>query len=773
MSTVTTRRPGRLGESVARPDGVPKVRGEFAFSSDLYAEGMLWGHIVRSPHPAAVIRGIDVSGALRIPGVRAVLTADEVPGRKTFGLDYPDQPVFAWEVVRYLGEPVAAVAADHPETARRAATAIVVDYAPTEPLTDPVAAIDADPIHPLGNVLYRQKVRRGDPDAVGAVVVEGRYETGMQDQAQMGPESGLAIPAEDGGIDLYIATQWLHVDQEQMAACLALPLDKVRVHLAGVGGAFGAREDLSMQVQISLLALRTDRPVKIVYDREESFLGHVHRHPSFMWYRHHADSDGRLVKVEARIVLDGGAYLSSSTAVTINAASFAPGPYRVPNAVVEAVAARTNNPPCGAMRGFGATQTCFAYEAQMDKLAEVLGLDPIELRLRNALKPGDTLITGQVLRGAAPVAEVIRTCASAPLPAGDPATMTEIALPGGAGRTADHNRVRRGVGFAVGIKNLMFSGGFDDASEARCRLEDGVATITCAAVEVGQGFVTLAQQITREVLGVEDVILAPVGTVGIGSAGSTSASRQTWMSGGAVQAACLAVRKRLFESVASRHGVAPETLEILDGRVVSLDRAVDVAVAEAAPGEVLEETVNFRHPPTAELDENGQGDANVSFAFAAHRAVVDVDLDLGLVKVVEITTSQDVGRVLNPVQLIGQLEGGIAQGVGLAVMEEVVLDHGRVRNPSFTDYVIPTALDMPPVQIAALIEEPEPGSPMGAKGAGEPPLVSSASAVVAAIRAATGLELSRAPVRPQDIALAGQAPSQGPVSSPTNGKVSP
>jgi len=773
MSTVTTRRPGRLGESVARPDGVPKVRGEFAFSSDLYAEGMLWGHIVRSPHPAAVIRGIDVSGALRIPGVRAVLTADDVPGRKTFGLDYPDQPVFAWEVVRYLGEPVSAVAADHPETARRAATAIVVDYAPTEPLTDPVAAIDADPIHPLGNVLYRQKVRRGDPDAVGAVVVEGRYETGMQDQAQMGPESGLAIPAEDGGIDLYIATQWLHVDQEQMAACLALPLDKVRVHLAGVGGAFGAREDLSMQVQISLLALRTDRPVKIVYDREESFLGHVHRHPSFMWYRHHADSDGRLVKVEARIVLDGGAYLSSSTAVTINAASFAPGPYRVPNAVVEAVAARTNNPPCGAMRGFGATQTCFAYEAQMDKLAEVLGLDPIELRLRNALKPGDTLITGQVLRGAAPVAEVIRTCASAPLPAGDPATMTEIALPGGAGRTADHNRVRRGVGFAVGIKNLMFSGGFDDASEARCRLEDGVATITCAAVEVGQGFVTLAQQITREVLGVEDVILAPVGTVGIGSAGSTSASRQTWMSGGAVQAACLAVRKRLFESVASRHGVAPETLEILDGRVVSLDRAVDVAVAEAAPGEVLEETVNFRHPPTAELDENGQGDANVSFAFAAHRAVVDVDLDLGLVKVVEITTSQDVGRVLNPVQLIGQLEGGIAQGVGLAVMEEVVLDHGRVRNPSFTDYVIPTALDMPPVQIAALIEEPEPGSPMGAKGAGEPPLVSSASAVVAAIRAATGLELSRAPVRPQDIALAGQAPSQGPVSSPTNGKVSP
>ncbi len=343
--------------------------------------------------------------------------------------------------------------------------------------------------------MYRQKIRSGDPSATATVVIEGYYETGMQDQAPLGPESGLAIPAEDGGIDLYVATQWLHVDQDQMAACLALPLDKVRVHLAGVGGAFGAREDLSMQVQLSLLALRTQRPVKIVYDRQESFLGHVHRHPAFMWYRHHADSDGRLVKVEANIVLDGGAYQSSSLAVTVNAACFAPGPYRVPNAVVESVSVRTNNPPCGAMRGFGATQTNFAYEAQMDKLAEALGLDPIELRLKNALKRGDKLITGQVLRGATPVAEVITTCAGAPLPAGGPATVDDLLLPGGTGRTAERSRVRRGVGFAVGIKNLMFSGGYDDYSEARCRLEDGVATITSAAVEVGQGFVTLAQQI--------------------------------------------------------------------------------------------------------------------------------------------------------------------------------------------------------------------------------------------------------------------------------------
>jgi CO/xanthine dehydrogenase Mo-binding subunit len=528
-----------------------------------------------------------------------------------------------------------------------------------------------------------------------------------------------------------------------------------------------------MQVQICLLALRTGRPVKMVYSREESFLGHVHRHPAVMWYRHHADAGGRLVKVEARIILDGGAYLSTSTAVTMNAACMAPGPYRVPNAVVEAVAVRTNYPPCGAMRGFGAVQVCFAYEAQMDKLAAALGLDPVELRLRNALKPGDSLITGQVLRGTAPVAEVIRTCVAAPLPAGVPMTTAELELPGGAGRTADRDRVRRGVGFAVGIKNLLYGGGFDDYSSARCRLEDGVATITCAAVEVGQGFVTLAQQIARDVLGGVDVVLAPPGTTDIGSAGSTSASRQTWMSGGAVQAACLAVRDRLLKSVSSRHGVPQETLDIVDGRVVSLDGQVDIPISEAARGDVLEETVDFHHAPTAELDVDGQGDAFVSFAFAAHRAVVDVDLDLGLVRVLEIATSQDVGRVLNPVQLVGQLEGGIAQGVGLAVMEEIVLDHGRVRNPSFTDYVIPTALDMPPVHIAALIEEPEPGSPMGAKGAGEPPMVSSTAAVVAAIRAATGLELPRAPVRPQDIALAGSGPGPVAGSGPITQEVSP
>jgi CO/xanthine dehydrogenase Mo-binding subunit len=321
------------------------------------------------------------------------------------------------------------------------------------------------------------------------------------------------------------------------------------------------------------------------------------------------------------------------------------------------------------------------------------------------------------------------------------------------------------------MKNIMFAGGMDDPSQARCRLEDGVATITCAAAEVGQGFVTLAQQIAREILGVDEVILAPASTIGIASAGSTSASRQTWMSGGAVQAACVAVRDCLLEHVAERLGVARESLEIIDDKIVSLNGELDMEVRDAAPDEVFEKTASYSHAPTQELNENGQGNHSVSFAFSAHRAVVDVDIDLGLVRVVEITTSQDVGRVLNPTQLVGQIEGGTAQGVGLAVMEEVIVDHGRVRNPSFTDYVIPTTLDMPPVHIAAFIEEPEPGSPMGAKGAGEPPLISSAPAIVAAIRAATGLELPRIPVRPQDIALAGMDEPQDNQSLSDNKEV--
>ncbi|RGA00434.1 xanthine dehydrogenase subunit D, partial [Microbispora triticiradicis] len=438
MTTDTQRPSGPgsgLGESVPRPDGRLKVSGEFAYSSDLWLEGMLWGATLRSPHPSAWIRSVDVGPALAMPGVFAVLTHKDVPGERFYGLEHRDQPVLAIDQVRYQGEPVAIVAADHPETARRAAAAIVVDYEVRPSVVDPRrAAFDPScpAVHPGGNVVRHQPVRVGSTFEA-EVVVTGEYEVGMQDQAFLGPESGLAVPAEDGGVDLFVATQWLHVDQGQVAPCLDLPAERVRLTLAGVGGAFGAREDLSMQVHASMLALRTGRPVKMVYGREESFFGHVHRHPARMRYEHGATADGRLVYVRAEILLDGGAYCSSTPAVVGNAASLGVGPYEVDNVWIDAYGVYTNNPPCGAMRGFGAVQACYAYESQMDRLAAACGLSPVEIRVRNSVSQGSRLATGQLIDSPAPLAEMLAELAAMPLPAEPPPAGPDGAGVDGAG----------------------------------------------------------------------------------------------------------------------------------------------------------------------------------------------------------------------------------------------------------------------------------------------------------------------------------------------------
>jgi CO/xanthine dehydrogenase Mo-binding subunit len=733
---------GGVGESPTRPDGRQKVTGEFAYSSDLWLDGMLWGATLRSPHPRARITGIDIGEALALPGVAAVLTYEDVPGHRTYGLEHSDQPVLAWDQIRYQGEPVALVAADHPEVARRAAARITVAYEVLPPVTDARAALapDAPPLHEGGNLVRHVRIRKGcgvQPDAHADVVVRGEYQVGMQDQAFLGPESGLAIPAEDGGVDLFVATQWLHVDRGQVAASLGLPEDKVRITLSGVGGAFGAREDLSMQIHACMLALRTGKPIKMMYSREESFFGHVHRHPASLRYEHGSTADGTLVYVKADIVLDGGAYASSSTAVAGNASTLGIGPYEVPHVEMDCYAAYTNNPPCGAMRGFGAVQACFAYEAQMDKLAAALGMDPVDLRIKNAMREGSVMPTGQVVDSAAPVEEILRLVRARPLPpAREGASGPDLrTLPGGVSNTTHGEGVVRGVGYAVGIKNVGFSEGFDDYSTARVRLEllggEPTAQVHTAAAEVGQGLVTVMTQIARTELGVERVVILPADTA-VGSAGSSSASRQTYVTGGAVRAACQAVREELDRRARERFpGTTPGLAALLD--------------------EPAEETVTWRHRPTHSLDpETGQGNAHVQYAFAAHRAVVDVDTDLGLVKVVEIATAQDVGKAMNPQAVEGQIQGGIAQGLGLAVMEEIQVVDGVVKNPSFTDYLIPTILDMPPVQLDVL-ELADPHAPYGLRGVGEPPTISSTAAVVAAIRAATGLDLARVPVRPEHI----------------------
>ena len=717
---------------------------------------MLWGATLRSPHPYAKIISIDDSAALAIDGVECVVTAQDVPGNPYYGLIMSDQPVFAaiGDTVRYCGEPIAAVAADHPETCKRALAAIKVVYEILTPVTNPQDCVSgiAPQIHPQGNVYRHQRIITGDQSIVGDVIVEGTYEIGMQDQAFLGLESALAIPDSGGeGLELYVATQWLHEDRKQIAACLNIPEDKIRLVLGGVGGAFGAREDISLQVHTCLLALKSGRPVRISYGREESFYGHVHRHPATIWMRHHADRNGKILKIESTMLFDGGAYCSTSPAVLINAITHTQGPYKCDNASVEGWAVRTNNPPCGAMRGFGVVQACFAHESQMEKLGVALGLSPVEIRLRNVMETGDRLITGQIMDSVAPVEQCIRETDAIAMPEPLLPNADIRQIPGGTGLTAQPGNIVRGVGWGVSMKNLMYSEGFDDYSTARCRMTDGVVSVKFATSEVGQGFTMLAQQIARTILGVDEVLLDTIDTQ-VGSAGSTSASRQTWMSGGAVKAACEKVLEDLFDHAALTFELSRDHVRIEETDIVDTLSGRRIAVSEASKGVNLDRTEEYHHPPTEDLDVNGQGNCHVAFAFVAHRAVVDVDVELGLVKVVQIATAQDVGRILNPISVQGQVEGGIAQGLGLAVMEEIIVKDGKVRNPSFTDYLLPTFLDAPLVEMV-LIEEFEPKSPLGAKGVGEPPCISVTPAIANAIRNATGRELPRVPIRPYDICL--------------------
>jgi xanthine dehydrogenase D subunit len=707
-----------------------KTDGTYLFAGDLHHPDQLWGVTLRSPHPAARIVSTDARRAWRTPGVRMIVTGRDLASLPPFGLDLPDQPILADREVRYVGEPVALVAADSLAAARDAAARVTVHYEERVPLTDPDEASAWDPIHPDGNVFRTITIRHGDPTARGPVVVEGSYVVGRQDQAFLAPEAALAVPKGHDRVELHVATQWAHGDQRQLAACLA-PAE-VEVVVAGVGGAFGAREDLSLHVHACLLALRCQRPVKMVYTRRESFLGHPHRHPARLWYRHSATADGRLVSVRARIVLDGGAYASSSRAVVANVATLATGPYRVPNAEVDALVVRTNNPPSGAMRGFGAVQVCFAHEAQMDLLAARLGLDPVDVRLRNALVPGDELITGQRLTAPAPVAEVVRRTASIPLPVDAPRPAGTV----------------RAVGFAAGYKNLLYSAGYPDAATVTVSLSRSGVRVEAAAAEVGQGFVTVAEQIVTSILGIDELELAPPRS-SQPSAGSSSASRQTWLTGGALQRACARLGERLVEVAAVRAGVPRQELELTSGTVQSPDGSVSIPWRDLVTTPMAE-TAECRAPRTEDLDADGQGDVHAAFAFVAHRAVVDVDPDLGTVRVVQVATAQDVGRVVNPLQVVGQVEGGTVQGLGLALTEDLRVEDGHPVNPSFGSYLLPTPEACPPI-VTDFVEQPATASPLGAKGVGEPPIVSSGAAIVAAIRRATGLTLDRIPVRPHHL----------------------
>ena len=735
-----------LGSSPLRTDALPKALGIYPYAADLWAEGLLWGAVLRSPHAHARIVSVDTGAALALPGVHAVVTAADLANCPAPG----DRPVLASEIVRHHGEPIAAVAAENPDTARVAAALVVVEYELLDAVTDPEAAFNAPPLHPDGNLFRHLPLRTGDPEAVGEIVVEGLYQVGRQDPAPIGAEAGLAVPRPDGGVELHLSTTDPHGDRDRTAACLGLDPDRVRTVVTGVPGATTDREALSFQVVLALLALRTGRPVKMTLTREESFHTHASRHPALLRYRHHADAEGRLVKVEAQILLDGGAYADVSAEVLAAATAFSVGPYVCPNVFVDAWAVRTNNPPAGRMRGEGALQTCFAYESQLDQLAQRVGVDPLEIRRRNALATGDPLPTGQAVTCPAPVAALLDAVTELPLPAlpvDDPEA--EWLLPGGPGGAGDPAAVRRGIGYAVGMVHMLGAESEDEVSTATVRVSGDHATVICAAVDSGQGFATLARQIVESVLGVSEVYIAPVDS-DQSPAGPSARGRHTWVSGGAVEKAALMVRHQLLQPIAANFGMSVELLSIADGKITSYDGVLGMPVSEALEGKELWATAQCRPHPTEPLDENGHGDAFVSIAFCAMRAVVDVDIELGAVRVVDVTVAQDVGRALNPRQIEHRIEGAVAQGVGLALLENLRTEDGRLANASLSGYRLPTALDTPDIRIAALLEERDVVATFGAKAVSAAPAVVAPAAIAAAVRAATGMPVGRLPILPED-----------------------
>ncbi len=715
-----------VGKSVVRLDARSKVTGAAVFARDLRVPDMLHMKLVFAGRPHARIASLDTSRALTCPGVHAIFTARDVP-HNLYGLMVADQPVFCEDVVRFVGDRVAAVVADTPEHAAAAAALMAVQYEDLPVLADPDQALrPGAPIlhaeHP-DNVLRTIRLRRGNAAAAMAsadVVVERTYTTSYQEHAFMEPEAGLGYIDEQGRVTVHGAGQNTHDDQRQIAEALGLPLDQVRVIYGPIGGAFGGREDISVQLVLALAAWRLRRPVKIEWTRTESITAHHKRHPIRLHYKWGARRDGILVAAEMDIVSDAGAYASTSTSVLDNFLFAATGPYNIPNVRIDGRAVYTNNISTGALRGFGAPQAAFASELQMAHLAEELGIDPITIRLRNCLRDGDLLATQSPVPGGVSVAELLEICARQ---AGAVETSEGWHLPdvGQAGNLAQAKK--RGLGIAVSMKNAGFSFGFPEGSTARVVLHGDTeiesAEVHTAAAEVGQGTHSVLAQLAAERLGisVERVRVVASDTADIGDAGPASASRLTFFAGNAV--------------------------------VSAADMALAAWRDEDRPA-VAE--YRYNAPQTTPFDpETGASVNSVSFSYAAQAVEVEVDAQTGLVRLERVVAVQDPGRAVNPQQVRAQIEGAVVQAQGWAVMENFITEDGRILTDRLSTYLIPTARDIPPVLETHLLEKPDPEGPFGVRGVGEPPFGPLAPAIVCAIRDATGIWFDRLPLTPEAV----------------------
>lgn len=714
-----------IGGRPTRIDAFDKVTGQALYPADLRVEGMLFGRVLRSPHRHARIRRIDVAGARVLPGVIAAVCGDDIAGPGTYGLVTPDQPVLSRTggKVRFVGDAVAAVAAESPELADAALDMIEVDYDLLPAVLGTAAALapGAPLVHEdrSDNVLHSVHLRHGDPAAgfAGAdVVVEGHYTTPFVDHAFLQPEGGMAALGADGRVTVWVATQWAAEDLRQIAHALALPAGQLREIVTATGGAFGGREDISVQIVLVLLALKTGRPVKMVYSRPESLVAGTKRHPFEMHYRTGATRAGKLTAMEIRMVANAGAYASTTLAVLNTAVTVATGSYLVPHVAVDAVAAYTNLPVTAAMRGFGSNQPNYAVEMQMSKLADLLGMDPAELRRLNLYRSGSTLHTGQVLGAGVGASRALDSAV---------AKGAALGLRPGSGR--NQGSKRRGVGVACGFKNVGYNLGWDDFSTAVVEAYPDRATVKIGACEVGQGVTTAMAQLaaSRLELPLAAIHVETVDTDRVPDSGSSSASRQTFVTGNAVLRAADEASRRL------------------------------AALGPNPPGSALPivAEVTYHAPATYAMDPaTGQTQsANYSYGYGAQVVEVEVDTGTGEVRVLQAVASHDAGHAINLTQVEGQIEGGFVMSQGYSLLEEYTLQDGRPKTTTLATFLMPTVLDAPSEIHAIVIEEPDPEGPYGAKGIGEMTMLPTPGAIGAAIHDATGVWLDDLPMTPERV----------------------
>lgn len=732
-----------IGNSIERIDVRAKVTGEAQYASDLNYPNQLYMKILFAGRPHARVLSIDTTRALALDGVVAVFTAEDVPVNE-YGYIVNDQPVLCGpgstnphgDRVRFVGDQVAVVIAETKELAAEGCKRIVVAYEdlPVVATIEDAMKPDAFLLHPQyeSNIFSKHKIRTGDIDqgfAEADVIVESNYKTPAQEHAYLEPEAGLSYIDEEGRITLVVAGQWAHKDLAQVAHALDLPEDQIRVIYPYVGGAFGGREDNSVQIVLALAAYRLqqrgiDRSIKVAWNREESMVGHGKRHPYHIYAKWGATKEGKLVAAEMSLIADGGAYQCTTTVISKVAILNCTGPYEVPNVKIDCRDVYTNTVPRAAFRGFGGPQGAFVAEAQMNKLADALGMDPVEFRMRNLIKEGSLQVVGAPFPPGVRVKQVVQECAEAGGWVKENGSWSRTA--GSITESLTEPHIKRGIGFACSFKNIGFSHGFRETCELTLELygtaEIEKVIVKLNASEVGQGTQTVIAQMASEALSVpvEMIEVKMPDTNLAGDSGPVSASRMTFMAGNAIR----------------------EAAEIVLAKWKNEDRPAILA---------------HKHlglPTTAEDPETGHCDPMISYAYTAEAVEVEVDIDTGHVRLTNLICATDVGKAINPIQVDGQIEGALVQAAGYALLENFIEENGYVKTPNLSTYLIPTVLDIPEKMENIILEYPDPRGPWGARGVGEMPYLALAPAIIGAIHSATGVWIDQFPLTPERVLTA-------------------